>query len=485
MKFGFIGPAYSGRAKSIDAEKSVNLFLEKSESPEAKAPACLMGTPGLSVFATLPGNVTNIRGLWLEPQTGRVFAVTNNILYEVLSNGAVTNRGTLNEPQGLTSYVTMRSNGTQLVISSNNLGYVYTLATNTLLQLTAINFPNNGVNQPGAGAFPGASQFEFFDTYLIALDPGTQKFFWSFVSDATDWAALNFASKTSWPDNLIGLVMNQRLLWLMGSQRSEVFYDDGASPFSRVQGAQMETGLVSQFSLHRADNAICWLGGDERGQGIAYKTNGYTPQRISNHAVEYQWSQYGSISDCECWAEQHQGHTWSIFYFPTGDATWVFDHSTAGWHQRSWLDPVNGGLHAHLGRHHVFAFSKHLVGDRTSGNIYALSLDTFTDNGNPIRRVRACPSFQEHQWANYRQLDLYITSGQGLVAGQGSAPVVNLRISDDGGFTWGNEIPESLGVMGDYTYRTTWRRLGRSRDRVFEVSTSEPIPIQITEAYLQ
>jgi hypothetical protein len=80
--------------------------------------------------------------------------------------------------------------------------------------------------------------------------------------------------------------------------------------------------------LHRADNAIAWIGADERGQGIAYKNNGYQPQRISNHAVEYEWSLYSTISDCEAWGEQHGGHVWSVFYFPTGDATWVYDHST-------------------------------------------------------------------------------------------------------------------------------------------------------------
>lgn len=485
MKFGFVGPAYTGRAKSLDAEQSINLFVEKAESPEAKASAALIGTPGLSTpFATL-ANASQIRGLYYEPQTQRVFAVTSNILYEITSNGTATSRGTLNEVTGLTSRVSFSSNGTQVVLASNNLPYVYTLSNNTLQQLNATNFPNNGVNQPGAGALSGGvNQFEFFDTYLLALEPSTQSFFWSFVNDATDWTALQSAKKAGWPDNLIGFIENQRRLWMFGNQRGEVWYDDGTDPFARDQAGQIETGLAAQWSLHRADGAIVWLAQDEKGIGIAYKNNGYSPQRISNHAVEYQWSQFSSMSDCEAWAEQYQGHTWSVFYFPTGDQTWVYDHSTGGWHQRAWLDPVNGGLHAHLGRNHVYAFGKHLMGDRSNGNIYTASLDTFLDNGNPIRRVRACPVFQERKWLFFKKLTLYVTSGQGLSSGQGSAPIVNLRTSDDGGFTWGNEIPASLGPLGQYNYRTEWIRLGRSNDRVFEVSTSEPIPISITEAYL-
>ena len=484
MKFGFIGQAYTGRAKTAAAERCVNLFLEHVETPESKSPAVLLGTPGTSVFATLD-TAPCVRGLWQEPQTLRLFAVASNILYEIGSGGAVTSRGTFAEPAGLASDVSMRSNGTQLVISSNGAGYLFTLSSNTLQQINLANFPFVNSNVPGAQGFPTTSQFEFFDSYLIALSSGTQQFFWSFVNDAQDWSALNFASKSAWPDNLISMILNQRLLWLMGSQRSEVWYDDGVDPFSRVQGAQIETGIIAQSSLHRQDSTICWLGGDERGQGIAFKANGYQAQRISNHSVEYEWSQYGSMSDCIAWGEQHGGHLWSVFTFPSGDATWVFDHSTNGWHQRAWLDPVNGGLHQHLARNHVFAFGKHLIGDRQSGNIYQHSLNIYTDSGNPIKRVRSCSVFQEHKWIYYRSLDLYCTAGQGLVTGQGSDPIVTLRMSDDGGFIWGNEISTGMGKMGDYSYRTQWRRLGRSRDRVFEISTSEPIPIAFTDAYLE
>jgi hypothetical protein len=165
------------------------------------------------------------------------------------------------EAAGLTSVVTMRSNGTQMVISSNNLGYLFTLATNTLQALTAANFPFVSSNQPGAPGFPGASQFEFFDTYLVALDPGTRRFYWSFVNDAADWAALNFASKDSWPDNLVGLIMNQRLLWLFGSQRGEVWYDSG-DPFQRVQGAQFGNRARRAVQLASGGQCDCldWRG---------------------------------------------------------------------------------------------------------------------------------------------------------------------------------------------------------------------------------
>jgi hypothetical protein len=70
---------------------------------------------------------------------------------------------------------------------------------------------------------------------------------------------------------------------------------------------------------------------------------------------------------------------------------------------------------------------------------------------------------------------------------QGANPQVMLRFSDDGGHTWSNEHWKSLGKIGVYQKRTIWRRLGMTlklRDRVYEVSGTDPIKISIMGAEL-
>jgi hypothetical protein len=62
-----------------------------------------------------------------------------------------------------------------------------------------------------------------------------------------------------------------------------------------------------------------------------------------------------------------------------------------------------------------------------------------------------------------------------------------LRWSDDGGHTWSNEHWASMGTIGSYGYRTFWRRLGMTekiRDRVYEVSGTDPVKIAIVGAEL-
>ena len=66
-------------------------------------------------------------------------------------------------------------------------------------------------------------------------------------------------------------------------------------------------------------------------------------------------------------------------------------------------------------------------------------------------------------------------------------PQVMLRWSDDGGHTWSNEHWASMGKIGEYGKRVIWRRLGMTtklRDRVYEISGSDPVKIAILGAEL-
>lgn len=105
---------------------------------------------------------------------------------------------------------------------------------------------------------------------------------------------------------------------------------------------------------------------------------------------------------------------------------------------------------------------------------------------NIPRRLRRAPHLSAEQvWMFYSQLQLDFESGVGLTTGQGSDPVIELRWSDDGGHTWSNSHQLSIGRMGQYKFRTILRRLGRSRDRVFEVNATDPVKLNLLGAYVQ
>lgn len=103
----------------------------------------------------------------------------------------------------------------------------------------------------------------------------------------------------------------------------------------------------------------------------------------------------------------------------------------------------------------------------------------------PIRRLRRAPHIHAGMdWLYYALLELDIESGVGLESGQGSDPQIMLRWSDDGGHTWSNEHWVSAGKIGKYQQRAIWNKLGRARDRVFEISMSDPVKWVIIGARL-
>ena len=102
-----------------------------------------------------------------------------------------------------------------------------------------------------------------------------------------------------------------------------------------------------------------------------------------------------------------------------------------------------------------------------------------------IRRLRRAPHLtNENLRVFYRRFELDLERGQALASGQGSAPVVLLRISRDGGQTWGEEQRLSVQGLGHYTARVISRRLGHGRDLVFEVVVSDPIAWSLVGAWL-
>ena len=136
---------------------------------------------------------------------------------------------------------------------------------------------------------------------------------------------------------------------------------------------------------------------------------------------------------------------------------------------------------------YTFGYNAHLVGDRTSGKVYEMTQDvsTDTDGTTGIRRVRRAPHLvSELVRVVYHELQLFMEVGLGLSSGQGSDPQIMLRWSNDGGQTFGNVHATGAGATGQFNTRVTWHRLGQARDRVFEVSVSDPIPWRLVDAFI-
>jgi len=145
-------------------------------------------------------------------------------------------------------------------------------------------------------------------------------------------------------------------------------------------------------------------------------------------------------------------------------------------------------LTRHRSNCHAFFEGMHIVGDYQNGKVYELDPDTYSDAGDEMKALRACPHITDQNDLNklfHHRLQIDAEAGVGLTSGQGSDPQIMLRWSDDGGHTWSNEHWTTLGGIGEYKTRAVWRRLGSARDRIYEAAITDPVKRALISASLR
>ena len=375
------------------------------------------------------------------------------------------------------------------------------------------------------GAFEGGTVVDVNDNYFIYSRPDSQQFA---VSDLLSpiTRALSFGSKFTSPDNLVSLIANNGQVYLLGEKSTEVWNDQGTFPlaYQRIPGSSTQQGIVAPYSVARIGNSFCYVSQNIRGLNQIVLMNGYTPERISTHAVENTLlDQY--TSDAVAYTYQLEGHEVYVVNFPTIDITWAYDFTTSLWHKWLWVDD-NNIYHRHRSNCAAVFQGIVVVGDWENGNLYQLDQAVYTDNGGEIRRLRRAPHLvADLQRQYFDELQIQFQPGVGTggfsrdrntylgspytiplndplrlelqqiyvlgYAGQIRPndvlynPKAMLRWSNDGGSTWSKEYWQDIGQQGQYRHRAMWRRLGMARDRIFEVVVTDPIKAVIVSANLK
>jgi hypothetical protein len=459
MRFpGFVGGTYQSASLSADAQRALNVYPELVESGNGKNRYAFYGRPGLVEFAELP--TSPVRTLWAGDE--RLFAVAGTKLYEVFSDGTYTDLGTVADDAGHTP-AQIFPNGLELFVVSAGSAYVH-----NGIAIASAPVPADPYALPAtpAASVGTAAVGAFLDHYFIAVKPDSKTFFYSAQRDGSTWDDTDYLVKEGYPDNIVQLVTSHSELWTLGDQTIEVWRNEGDTDnvFRRDPGAFIHQGVLAPYSATRFDQGLAWLGGDTSGRCIAWRTVGFSPKRISTHAVEQAWSGYSTVSDAVGFSFVWKGHTFLVFNFLTADKTWVYDLTTNLWHE--W----QSGSGKFRGRCHAFTFSKHFVGDHTSGKIYELSGSTYQDDGAAITWQRTAPYVAEEQH-NLFFHDLK------LEAEDADPANYTLEWSTDGGDTWSTPISASAAMF--------WRRLGGGRDRIFRVTSTANAKQAWIDAYLR
>lgn len=401
----FIGPSSTAQSALVDQERTMNLYVEVSESKGAASKLALYQIPGVTEIDTT-GRLLGGVGRAHIYIGGREFAVKGPVFVEIDSAGVQTSRGTVSTDGNPATISSNGDGGGQLLITSAGNAFCYDLTANTLTQIAFLDGKATmGISSDGFG---------------LVLDASTSTVWISDVLDFTTWDPTQFIQRSQAPDPLVAIGVSNKYLYFIGSQTGEVWFNAGTSPipFQPHPSGLFNFGCSAPWSLRIVGSAICWLGSSVNGAGQVLRATGFQPDDISTYATEYAFSKFSTVADAIGDSYDELGHTFYILSFPTGKSTWAWDEQTQSWAERG--DWISSERRYDVWRpcFHAFAFNQHRMLSLSSAEIYVMSPNVYTDStGNGIRWLRRAPSIvQENRRVFYGTFELFMGVGHGLTA---------------------------------------------------------------------
>ena len=465
MLVNFSGGAYETFSKNLNAQECVNFYVHVDQEA-GTSQLSLRGTPGLKEWVDT-GYPHEVRGI--HKFDTYLYAVVGNKVYRVSTDGvSVLCSGSLESLSGSVSMASIAATDTtsaQLMIVDGVSGYI--VVDTTLTKITDATFFSNPKTVTSQDSYFIYSYFNSGWCYI------------SSVGDGTVWDANDRFVAGGYPDNVLAVISDHRDVYALGEKTTEVFYNSGGDPpFTVRPGSTQEVGAGAKDSPAQLDNTFFFL--SDKFQVVKFDGNNLVAK--STRSIDYQISQYETKSDAIGFAINIDGNAFYVLTFPTANKTWCYNAASNFWHQLTSY-PGEGRWRGNCSE---FFSGKNIVGDYGNGKLYEVDFDTYTDNSEPIRRIRTTSAVKnEGKNVFHHQLEIFFESGVGLITGQGSDPQAMLQYSDDGGHTWSSEIWRSAGKIGAYNGRAVWNRLGSSRHRNYRLIVTDPVKWVVTNANLE
>lgn len=403
-----------------------------------------------------------------RPNTNQFYISASNASYGMLTNSAIAS-GVLSN--GGAAYV----NGTYVNIPLT--GGLGTGATANIVVAGGI-VTTLTIGNPGVG-YTAGNALSVNNANLGGAGAGLV---WTVSTLATAFDPLDIAAKSGFNDPITALITVHRELWLVGALTTEVWIGTGAADFyfQQVQGAYINHGSGSKYSIACQDVLVFFIQQDMQGNGLVLQGQGYDVTEISTPRVVKEFKSYTTIADAIGFCFQISDHAFYALIFPTANKGWLYDLTTKEWSEWNYAD-INGNLLRPRANCCMFAFGKIIVGDWENGNLLVLNPDVSTDYTNDntqtnIIRIRTFPHqvAKNYQRVHYPSLDADISVG--TIDAYERNPQISLSWSDDKGMTYGNPVMQSMGLKGEFLTTVSWSRLGMGRDRIFKLQWSENIP---------
>jgi hypothetical protein len=399
--------------------------------------------PGDGIVANGTGPGIDRGGINWQDECYRVMGTS---LVTVASDGTVTTLGDVGGP--ITELVTFDYSFDQLAIASG--GRLYYWDGTTLTQVTD---PDLGV----------VLDVVWVDGYFMTTDGE-----FLIVTELTNPLVVNplkYGSSEADPDPVVALLKLRNEIYALNRNTIEVFDNVGGDlfPFARIEGAQIQKGVVGTQACCVFIQAIAFLGsGRNEAPGIyvgaAAVTQKASTQEIDNLLLQYTEAQLATV---KLEARNDKNHQHLYVHLP--DRTVVYDATASeALGEPVWFTLVTTivGFAQYRARNMVWAYDKWLVGDPQSSNVGYLVQDTGHHWGAQVRwEFGTLIVYNEGNGAIFNELELVSLTGSVAI---GTNPQISTSYSLDGK-AYSQQRFISVGTIGS-NKRLAWFQQGHMRN---------------------
>jgi hypothetical protein len=410
----------------------INCFAEEI-GEEGKSQWVINACPGLSTFGSALDTDGGVRDM-LEVD-GYLNTVAGRQAFKVNSSGIATSLGGI-PTDGPVYGRRNRASPTQIAYATD--GLYYTLVNDVLTQNADTDLPP-------------PSSLAYLDGYGI-LPTSRGRYFLTGIDDFTTIDALDVGTAESNPDPIVRAHELEREVYLFGSKSTEAHQNTGAADFPLTRSQTMEVGCAAADSVCPVDTpqgkALMFVAHDHSVKVL----RGYSPVTVSTGEIEDKirvLAEAGTISSLRATSWSWGGR--SFYALSCADWTRCYDSKTGLWHDRK----------SHLSDRwridKVATFGNRLIaGDATTGQLYTMSDDTYTEGSSPLTMEVITPPIHAFPYgASMNALYVEAVSGVGLnsTTAHNRNPVLMVDWSKDGGATWSATRDIALHAQGQTARR--------------------------------
>jgi hypothetical protein len=277
---------------------------------------------------------------------------------------------------------------------------------------------------------------------------------------------LKYGSSEVDPDPIVALLKLRNEVYALNRHTIEVFDNVGGDlfPFARIDGAQIQKGVIGTFACCVYLERIAFLGSGRNEAPAIYVGASATTQKISTQEIDELLGTYteSQLSNVKLEARNDKAHQHLYVHLP--DRTIVYDAAASeALKTQVWFTLTSSveGFSRYRARNLVWCYDKWLVGDPLTNRLGFLTQSVGSHWGEQVRwEFGTSIVYNEGNGALFNRLELVSLTGS---VANGTNPRISTSYSTDG-LAWSQDRSITVGTTGNTAKRLAWFQQGHMRN---------------------